>query len=112
MVVSDVDITPSLWIGIVCDFLVAYNARNVGAEPLLDALLPLYFGRTATFVREVADLTDEEAEAAVDAVADAAIGMKPSLIARWDAAAIPDRSLADQPVPDGEPLDEMAPGSV
>jgi glucosylglycerate synthase len=111
-VVSDIDITPSLWMEIVCDFLVAYNARNVDAEPLLDALLPLYFARTATFVREVADLTDEEAEAAVDAVADAAIRMKPFLIARWDAAAIPDRSLADQRVPQGEPLEELAPGAV
>jgi hypothetical protein len=101
-----------LWISIVYDFLVAYNARRVDPELLLDALIPLYFARTAAFVHEVADLTTEEAEAAVDEVVDAAVRLKPELLREWAAESVPDRALADQPVPEGAPVEELASGSV
>jgi hypothetical protein len=104
-------IPPDLWIRVVYDFLVAYNARRASPEALLDALLPLYFARTATYVREAADLTDDEAEAAIDQVVDAAVSLKPYLVERWDRGGVPDRALAEQPVPEGHSAGELATGS-
>jgi hypothetical protein len=101
-----------LWIRIVYDFLVAYNSRRVDSGPLLDALIPLYFARTAAFVHEVAELTNEKAEEAVDDVVDAAIRLKPTLRARWRKEGVPERSLAEHSVPEGEPVEELASGSV
>jgi hypothetical protein len=105
-------VTAELWIRIVYDFLVAYNSRRVDSGPLLDALIPLYFARTAAFVHEVAELTNEKAEEAVDDVVDAAIRLKPTLRARWRKEGVPERSLAEHSVPEGEPVEELASGSV
>ena len=109
---AGLSLSPELWIRVVYDFLVAYNVRRVDPEELLDSLIPLYFARTAAFVEEVRGLTNEETEAAVDAVVDAAIGLRPSLERVWEEAHVPERTLAEQPVPEGEPVKELASGSV
>jgi hypothetical protein len=68
------------------------------ADPavLLDSLLPLYFARTATFVDEVRDLSDEEAEDRVEAGVDVAVDMKEYLRERW-------RALEPTPASDRPP---------
>jgi hypothetical protein len=109
---AEFSLPAELWIRIVYEFLVAYNARQADPEALLDSLIPLYFARTASFVHEVEDCTNEEAEAAVDAVADAALRLKPSLEEAWIETGIPERTLAEQPVPEGEPVEELASGTV
>jgi hypothetical protein len=92
-----------LWVGIVYDFLVAYNARRVEPGPLLDSFIPLYFARTASFVNEVRDDDQQEAEAKVEALADLAVAAKPYLRRRWTEEEVPVRQLAEQSVPqDGE----------
>ncbi|MGH2661927.1 MAG: glycosyltransferase [Actinomycetota bacterium] len=95
-----------LWTTIVYDYLVAYNAREAEPGELLDSLIPLYFARTASFVAETRDETDEQAEARIEAGVDLAIEMKPYLRERWARLAVPARSLDEQPVPeDGEPVE-------
>jgi glycosyltransferase involved in cell wall biosynthesis len=101
-----------VWIRAVYDFLVAYNSRAHDPQSLVDALIPLYFARTATFVQEVAGLSDEEAEARVDALVQTAVDLKPELESRWQEAAVPQRTLAEQPVGQGEPVQELAFGSA
>lgn len=102
--VVDVD----LWTKIVYDFLIAYNAREVDPGSLLDSLIPLYFARTASFIMEVSDLDNEEAEQRVEANADVAVQLKPYLKRRWHEQHVPDRSLQDQPVPEeGESTEGM-----
>jgi glucosylglycerate synthase len=109
---TGMSLSAELWIRIVYDFLVAYNSRQVDAEHLLDALIPLYFARTAAFVHDVEHLDNDETERAVDEVVDAATRLKPSLVARWHAERVPERTLAEQPVPEGKPVEELASGSV
>jgi hypothetical protein len=65
------------------DFLAAARVAD-DLRPLLDAMVPLYFARTATFVRDTEGDTDEEAEARVENV-DVAVGAKPYLRQRWTA---------------------------
>ncbi|MGH2545252.1 MAG: glycosyltransferase [Actinomycetota bacterium] len=87
------------WFTIVYDYLVAYNAREIEAAPLLDSLIPLYFARTATFVERTRNDTAEEAEARIEADVDVAVAQKPHLVERWAALKVPARPLRDQPVP-------------
>jgi hypothetical protein len=100
---------PELWFRIVYDYLVAYNLRQVDAGRLLDSLIPVYFARTATFVEESREDTDEEAEARVEAGVDLAVALKPYLQDRWSKLEVPARGLEDQPVPklEGEEADAL-----
>ena len=91
----------SLWVRIVYDLMVAYNVRQTDPEMLLDALVPLYFARTASFVDEASDDADEDAEARIGHLVDVAIELKPYLIDRWRAQGVPARRLADQPISPG-----------
>jgi hypothetical protein len=72
-----------LWVNIVYDFLVAYHARSVNQMHLAGALVPLYMGWAASYVRRMAELTDEQTEAQVDALAATFETEKPYLMSRW-----------------------------
>ena len=95
-------VEPDLWIRIVYDFLVAYNARSEEATTLIDSLIPLYFARTATFVEATRDDDADAAEAKVQELAELALDLKPYLRKRWDEQAVPDRALQEQPIPEVE----------
>jgi glycosyltransferase involved in cell wall biosynthesis len=90
-----------VWMRIVYDFLVAYNAGVQDTGILLDSLIPLYFARTATFVEATRDDDPDAAEAKVQEAAELAVELKPYLRRRWEEAAVPERLLRDQPVTPG-----------
>ena len=75
-----------LWTRVVYDFCLAYRRRALPAEQLLRSLVPLYLGRTASFVREVEASDAEEVEAAIGRLADEFLRSKPYLVERWEAA--------------------------
>ncbi len=56
-----------LWARTVYDFALAHHRRKIPPEHLLRAFLPLYLGRTASFVLEAASLEQAEVEALIDA---------------------------------------------
>jgi hypothetical protein len=89
---------PYLWFRIVYDYLVAYNKHDVDTGKLLESLTPLYFARTASYVQEAADDSDERAEGRINAMVDAALELKPYLIRRWREQGVPDREIAVQHV--------------
>ena len=99
-------VPPPLWFRIVYDFLVAYNARHVDPAEVVAALVPLYHARTASFVAEAEDDTDEEAEAKIKDLVRVAQELKPYLVERWREGAVPDRMLADQPVSQESPMED------
>jgi glycosyltransferase involved in cell wall biosynthesis len=74
------------WITIVYDFLVAYGAGTERPDDLVEALIPLYFARTAAFVEEAARDDWWEGEARIEAAVDTAVEMKPYLVEQWRAA--------------------------
>lgn len=80
---------PELWVRVVCDFAVAYgrgalSAANSGA--LLDALTPLYFGRTAGLVNDTAAMDVPAFEDYLETQALVFEREKPYLVRRWQAA--------------------------
>lgn len=56
-----IEIDSELWMRIVYDILYAYDTTNLGSE-LVEALKPLYFGRSASFIKETLDMSSEECE--------------------------------------------------
>lgn len=71
------------WVRAVYDSLLAYHHRKLPPEHLLKSLIPLYYGRTASFFFETADMGDEEAEAVVEELATEYERQKNYLSKRW-----------------------------
>ncbi|HEY4706217.1 MAG TPA: glycosyl transferase family 2 [Thermodesulfobacteriota bacterium] len=57
------------WVRIVYDCILAFHHRRLQSEHLLKSLIPLYHGRTASFILETTEMNDEEAEQVVEDVA-------------------------------------------
>jgi hypothetical protein len=72
-----------LWVQVVCDFAVAYKRRVLPAEHLLRSLVPLYLGRTASFVLRTAASDADQVEAVIRGLADEYVRQKPRLLRRW-----------------------------
>jgi glycosyltransferase involved in cell wall biosynthesis len=85
------DFPISLWVKVVYDFALAYkNNRKTGSSEtegiiskLVTSLVPVYFGRTASFVLETKDMPTYEAEKVIESLCDEFEKMKPYLIQRW-----------------------------
>lgn len=77
------------WADMVLDYAVAHRRGVLDREPMMDSMVPLYYGRTASTVVEsqAMDLATFE-RAVVHAQAQIFEQLKPQLIARWEAAAL------------------------
>jgi glucosylglycerate synthase len=73
----------SLWVRVVYDFAVAYHQRRLPGDQLLRSLVPLYLGRTASFVLQTADSGADEVETIIRGLADEYQRQKSYLIERW-----------------------------
>jgi hypothetical protein len=76
------DLPGPLWARICYAFAGAFRGRRAGE--LLEAMVPLYFGRVAAFVRETETMTARQAEAVVERQAEAFESEKPYLLEVWD----------------------------
>lgn len=83
---KEFDFSAELWARIVMDFAVAYNKSPLPSEKIMEAMIPLYLGRTAAFVQETSEMTTQDAERVVQAQAEIFEGLKPYLRDRWDNA--------------------------
>lgn len=72
-----------VWARAVYDCLLAYHHRKLPPEHLLKSLIPLYYGRTASFFFETADMGDDEAEEVVERAATEYERLKAHLSNRW-----------------------------
>lgn len=55
-----------LWTSIIYDYAIAYYKRVMSADHLIRSLIPLYLGKTASFVMEAEDMEQEGAEAEIE----------------------------------------------
>jgi hypothetical protein len=73
-----------LWARIVYDFAYVYQTWSRNRRRLVDLLVPLYFGRTADYCREVQDLDATSAERVVEEQAETFERMKPYLLRKFE----------------------------
>ena len=72
-----------LWVRAIYDFALAYRRPPVSQPQLLKALVPLYLGRTASFILETGHSDANEVERIVRALAEAYVEDKEYLVQRW-----------------------------
>lgn len=86
---DEYDFPPELWAGVLFDFAVAYcGRRDTGLEPqaVIDAMTPLYFGRTGGMVRRSLDMDNATFEReVVRHQARTFEELKPELVRLWEA---------------------------
>lgn len=78
------DFPTELWVRILYQMAIAYK-NNVGGatDHLLDSLIPLYFGKTLTFVKKTERMSIQEAEEFIESEALIFEDTKPFLIDNW-----------------------------
>lgn len=81
---STFEFPPLLWVRTVYEFAVAYNSGSHPPDDVIDSLTPLYFGRTAGFVRETEEMTGAEAEEVLESLAELFEKEKPYLVYLWN----------------------------
>ncbi len=77
-------ISDPLWVRVVYQFAVAYHQRKLDREHLLQSLVPLYLGRTASFILEVRDSGAYEVEERIEQLCQVFETEKPYLIDLWN----------------------------
>jgi hypothetical protein len=77
-----------VWVRVIYDLVVAARDQPDRLDGFVAALVPVYFGRVASFVVENRDLPTDRAEDQVERQAREFERLKPYLVERWDAAAV------------------------
>lgn len=72
-----------LWARVVYDCILAYRHKRLSSEHLLKSIIPLYFGRTASFFLDVEHKSDEEAEEAIEKLCAEYERCKAHLVGNW-----------------------------
>ncbi|MCC6545227.1 MAG: glycosyltransferase [Nitrospirae bacterium] len=72
-----------LWVNVVYDFVVAYHRKVMSPEHLIRSLVPLYLGKTASFVIEAENMEQEGAEAEIERLCLEFENKKDYLVTNW-----------------------------
>ncbi len=80
-------IPDDIWVHLIYEFAAAWQHRALDREHLLQSLVPLYLGRTASFVLEVRESTASEVEQRIEQLCNVFETQKSYLIQRWVAEA-------------------------
>jgi glycosyltransferase involved in cell wall biosynthesis len=72
-----------LWARILYDMAIGYRDTMVDRNQMLDSLIPLYFGRTFSFVKKTKKMSTRQAEEAIEEDCVTFEMTKPYLIKRW-----------------------------
>jgi glucosylglycerate synthase len=87
--VSEFHFPDDVWAKVVYDLVIAARNPAHPLETLVAALVPIYFGRVASFIIENRHITTEQAEERVERQAREFELLKPYLLGRWNASEAP-----------------------
>lgn len=79
------DFPTQLWAKTLYEFAVAYKDETVDRQQLLVSLIPLYFGKTLSYVRKTARMSVQQAEEFIENECMVFEETKPYLLDRWGA---------------------------
>jgi len=82
---SHFELPIELWVKSVYDFALAYKMRTdeLSAAAIIEALVPIYFAITASFVSKTQDLSSNQAEEIINQQCAVFESLKPYLLNRW-----------------------------
>ncbi len=84
---DDFRIPDPLWVHVIYEFAVAHQYRKMDRDHLMQSLVPLYLGRTASFVIEVRESNAVEVEERIEKLCSVFEAEKAYLVERWTAGA-------------------------
>ncbi len=73
----------TLWVRLIYEYAVAYRLKKLDRDHLMQSLVPLYLGRTASFVVEVRESNAVQVEERIETLCAVFESEKPYLLARW-----------------------------
>ena len=73
----------ALWTRSIYDYAIAFHKKKLPAQQLVKSLTPLYLGRTASFIKDVADKSAVEAELEIEKLCKSFEENKEYLIRSW-----------------------------
>jgi glycosyltransferase involved in cell wall biosynthesis len=73
-----------LWARVLFDMAVAYRDSVIERDLMMDSLIPLYFGRTLSFVKKTKRMSIKQAEEAIEQDCTVFEMAKPYLLKRWN----------------------------
>ncbi|HXU93909.1 MAG TPA: glycosyltransferase [Gallionella sp.] len=74
---------PGLWTRVIYDYAIAFHRQKMSAAHLIRSLVPLYIGKTASFVIEAQDMDQAEAEAEIEKLCKEFENEKDYLTTHW-----------------------------
>ncbi len=77
------DFPTQTWAKLLFDFAVAYNRKEMDSDKLLASLIPLYFGKTLSFVRKTERMSVQTAEEFIENECMVFEETKPYLLEHW-----------------------------
>jgi hypothetical protein len=80
---DDFRFPPEAWVHTIYDFACAFHAAGINRDHLLKSLVPLYLGRTASFVLETRDAGAGDVEAILESLCRSYEELKSYLKQRW-----------------------------
>ncbi len=82
---SHFELPDELWIKSLFDFVLAFKKQSggLGHDEIIEALVPLYYARVASFVRKTQNLDSHQAEEVINQQCSTFEKLKPYLISRW-----------------------------
>lgn len=83
---NDFHIPDGLWVRLIYEFAAAWRHRALDREHMLQSLVPLYLGRTASFVLEVRESNAAEVEERIERLCNVFEAEKPYLAEHWETA--------------------------
>jgi glycosyltransferase involved in cell wall biosynthesis len=63
---ADFRFPPGLWTRTIYDYAIAFHKKKLPVKHLIKSLTPLYLGKTASFIKEAADMGPAEAEQEIE----------------------------------------------
>jgi glycosyltransferase involved in cell wall biosynthesis len=73
-----------LWARLLYDVAIAYKKSNIERNSIMDSIIPLYFGKTLSFVKKTEKMSIQQAEETIEDDCMTFEMTKPYLIQRWN----------------------------
>lgn len=81
--IADFEYSPELWIKTVYEFVASYHKSTINRDHIIQALVPLYRGRSLTFLSQNRDSSEEEIENREEMLCADFERLKPYLLEMW-----------------------------
>ncbi len=81
--ISDFHLSDDLWVKLIYEYCIGFHGRVMVKEHLMRSLIPLYLGRTASFIIENEESSAEEVEEKIESLCMKFESMKSFLLEGW-----------------------------